>query len=104
LRITVLIALVLSAAMLTGCEASIGGENSKDALERIINEQLPQKISAAGQGTIKVTSVNCVEQTKDKFDCVAAVEGEDSEGKPVKQDLKIEGSCDKEECIWKTVQ
>ncbi len=102
MKATALVALLIAALTFGGCEFSVGSKDEKTQLEDIIKTQLPQKIEEAGQGTITVSAVNCVEQSEGKYDCLAAVSGKTSDGEPVKENLDIAGSCDDTECIWKT--
>lgn len=93
-------ALLMAAAVLTGCEASVGTPSDKEQLEKIIGQQFPEKVKDQVDNP-KVESVTCVEGETDKYDCIAKLTYE-VEGKAKSEDVAIAGSCDEENCIWET--
>lgn len=95
-----LAALLAAAAVLTGCEASVGTPSEKEQLEKIIGDQLPGKVANQVENP-KIDEVTCVEGETGKYDCIAKLSYE-VEGKPKTEDVAVAGSCDKEDCVWET--
>lgn len=93
-------ALLAAAAVLSGCEASVGTASEKEQLEKIIGDQLPGKVANQVENP-KIDSVTCVEGDTGKYDCIAKLSYE-VEGKTKSEDVAIAGSCDKENCVWET--
>lgn len=103
LRIALTSLLLAAGLALTGCSFSIGSTaDQKSELEKIIRVQLPGEAKEAGLGAISVDEVTCVEKDSERYDCVANISGRDANGKPAKRTIPIDGSCDNEECVWKS--
>lgn len=98
--ISLLAALLVAAAALTGCEASVGTPDQATQLEDIITKQLPGKI-ANKVNNPEVDKVTCTEGTAGKYDCTAKV-SYDTKGGRKTSDLAIAGSCDSKTCKWET--
>jgi hypothetical protein len=97
---SILLALLLAAFALSGCEASVGTETNQQRLEKAIKAQLAGKIANQVDSPM-VAGVKCVEGETNKFDCVAKV-GYKVDGHPKTGELAIDGKCDSDSCNWKT--
>lgn len=102
MRIALTTFFVLAAVAVSGCSFSVGTADQKTKLEEIISTQLPGEAQEAGLGEIEVNDVTCVEKDADRYDCLAKISGTTTEGKPATRSIPIDGSCDAEECVWKT--
>lgn len=102
MRIAFLTFLAISAVAMTGCSFSIGTADKKSELEDIISVQLPGEAKEAGLGEVEVNDVTCIEKEADRYDCLAKISGRTTEGEPATRSIPIDGSCDMEECVWKT--
>lgn len=100
-KTTAMLAVLLAAAaVLTGCEASVGTPSEQEQLEKIIGDQLPGKVADQVDNP-KIVKVTCVQGATHKYDCIAKLNYE-VKGKAKTEDVAISGSCDSKNCIWET--
>lgn len=99
-------ALAIAAALalaVVGCDGPGGeeaGDQRKAALELQIRGQLPDQARRLLGTPVVVSAVGCTELTETTFDCLSTLEASDLRGRPVRQNLAIDGSCDDERCLW----
>lgn len=95
-----LLAAVLIAGSLAGCEASVGTNDMGKELEKIIKVQLADKVKEQVPNP-KVEQVDCVEASENNFDCLAKL-SYDAEGGRKTDDVSISGVCKDGTCKWET--
>lgn len=96
-----LLAALLVAAAITGCEASVGTPDNGTQLENIIKKQFAGKVADKVENP-EVDEVTCVEGETKKYDCIAKISYDDGKGGRKSEDISITGSCDEKNCIWET--
>lgn len=92
--------------LLSGC----GGTDTRQTaltLQNDIRSQLPEKVRQNSDVQIRVRDVSCTNRGGNGYDCIASISRPDlSEGGTlggITEDIAIDGTCDDDGCVWRSV-